>query len=238
MRIIPAAERHCRDFGKLKTCWLFSFSDYYDPDNEHFGALRVVNDDVVQPGMGFPTHPHRDFEILTVGLDGGRLEHKDSTGASGSVGPNEVQRMTAGSGVSHSEYNHGTTAVHFLQVWFFPTRPGLAPSWEHRSFDPALWKNRLFAVASGFGREGAVPMQAAADFYRADLDAGLELEAPLSGGNLFVYVLSGAVRAGGVRLGPGDQLRQTDATAVKLLAETQTRLVLVDAADAPDWITR
>lgn len=144
-----AGERACFDHGWLKTCHSFSFAEYFDPANVNWGALRVLNDDVVMPGEGFPTHPHRDMEIVTYVLEG-ELEHRDSTGSHGVVGPGGAQFMSAGTGIRHSEYNHSKSApLHFLQMWILPARRGTKPSYGQVEFAPADRVNTWLAVASG-----------------------------------------------------------------------------------------
>ena len=132
IKTIKSEQRHHANFGWLDTHWHFSFGPYYDPSNENWGALRVFNDDIVEPGGGFGTHPHRDMEIITYVL-AGELEHKDSTGNKGVIHPGEVQVMSAGSGLQHSEYNHSkATPVHLMQIWIFPRTEGTKPRWEQR----------------------------------------------------------------------------------------------------------
>jgi quercetin 2,3-dioxygenase len=144
-----ANERACFDHGWLQTCHSFSFADYYDPANVNWGALRVLNDDVVAPGKGFPTHPHRDMEIITYVLSG-ELEHRDSTGRHGIVGPGGAQFMSAGTGVQHSEFNHSKERpLHFLQMWVMPGKLGTQPAYGQIEFTDSDRVNRWLAVASG-----------------------------------------------------------------------------------------
>lgn len=128
IKIIPKGKRHFSDFGWLKTYWLFSFSDYFDPDNTRFGALRVFNDDIVAPGTGFPTHPHREMEIITIVLEG-EITHKDSMGNKMVIRAGDVQRMSAGTGIIHSEFNLGDEPVHFYQIWIYPDEAELQPGY-------------------------------------------------------------------------------------------------------------
>src|ERR1700680_3120187 len=144
-----ASERGFFDHGWLQTYHSFSFADYADPENLNWGALRVFNDDVIAPGQGFGTHPHRDMEIVTYVLEG-ELEHKDSMGNQGVVHPGGVQYMSAGSGVRHSEFNHSQTApLHFVQMWVLPSRTGVSPAYGQREFDSAARLNRWLPIASG-----------------------------------------------------------------------------------------
>ena len=148
VEIIKADNRHFSDFGWLKTYWLFSFSSYFDPHNIQFGALRVFNDDIVQPGMGFPTHPHEEMEIVTIVLDG-EMTHEDSMGNRTVIRAGDVQRMSAGTGLTHSEFNLARKPVHFHQIWIFPDTAGLRPSYDQKTFAPQARRNRLCPVASG-----------------------------------------------------------------------------------------
>ena len=134
IEIIKADRRHFSDFGWLKTYWLFSFSGYFDPQNIQFGALRVFNDDVVDPGTGFPTHPHEEMEIVTIVLEG-EMTHADSMGNKAKIEAGDVQRMSAGAGLAHSEFNLAEKPVHFYQIWMFPDKAGLTPSYDQRHYD-------------------------------------------------------------------------------------------------------
>jgi redox-sensitive bicupin YhaK (pirin superfamily) len=166
-------ERACFDHGWLQTCHSFSFADYYDPRNVNWGALRVLNDDVVQPGEGFPTHPHRDMEIITYVL-AGKLEHRDSTGSHGVVGPGGTQFMSAGTGIRHSEYNGSKTEpLHLLQMWVVPGRLGTPPSYGQVEFPEAERVNTLLAIASGRKDVRApVPLTQDAAFYASRVETG------------------------------------------------------------------
>ncbi|MHB1295351.1 MAG: pirin family protein [Anaerolineae bacterium] len=232
LQIIPAAERHFSDAGWLKTHWLFSFSDYFDPDNVQFGALRVFNDDVVSGGGGFPSHRHREMEIVTLVLSG-ELTHRDSSGGQGVIRPGEVQRMSAGTGVTHSEMNAGSEPVRLFQIWLVPDLPGLEPSYDQRRFEPAQWRNRLLAVASGQGAEGAVLFHTAATIYRAELDPGAVVEHTTDAErHVFVYNYAGRTAVDGAVLGPGDQARITQVARLRLEAREPSALVLIDAPPA------
>ena len=177
INIIPADRRHFSDFGWLQTYWLFSFADYYDPGNIQYGALRVFNDDIVQPGMGFPTHPHYEMEIITIVLDG-EITHQDSMGNRAVISAGEVQRMSAGTGLTHSEFNLAQTPVHFYQIWLFPDMRGLKPSYSQKRYPPSAWKNTLFPVASGQGAGDVVTFHTNATIYRSQLDAGKAVSLP------------------------------------------------------------
>jgi redox-sensitive bicupin YhaK (pirin superfamily) len=148
IRVIRANTRHFTDFGWLQTYWLFSFAEYYDPDNIQFGALRVFNGDVVQPQSGFGTHPHEEMEIITLVLDG-EVTHEDSLGNRAVIQAGDVQRMSAGTGIRHSEFNRSDHPVHFYQIWIYPDRRGLVPSYDQKRITGVSQKNRLLPVALG-----------------------------------------------------------------------------------------
>lgn len=169
IKIIDKDKRHFSDHGWLQTYWLFSFSNYYDPDNVQFGSLRVFNDDVIAPGTGFPTHPHDEMEIITIILEG-ELTHRDTMRNGGVIKANDVQRMSAGTGLMHSEFNDGDKPTHLYQIWIYPDKAGLKPSYDQRSYDPSSWKNTLLPVASGQEIPDTVTFNTDATIYRSDLD--------------------------------------------------------------------
>lgn len=235
IRIIPAADRNLSDFGWLKTYWLFSFADYYDPENIQFGALRVFNDDIVQPGTGFPTHPHREMEIITIVLHG-EITHKDSMGNASVIRTGDVQRMSAGAGLTHSEFNLGDEPVHFYQIWIFPDESKLKPSYAQKTFDRNDWKNRLLPVASGQNRENAVTFHTDATIYRCDLDKDNEI--PLKMGDtrrIFIYLAEGELDINGVRITNEDQARIDLAPEIKIKALKDSRFILIDVPSCKGW---
>jgi redox-sensitive bicupin YhaK (pirin superfamily) len=234
-RIIPSEERHFADFGWLKTHWLFSFSDYYNPDNIRFGALRAFNDDIVEPGMGFPPHPHHEMEIVTIVLNG-KITHKDSGGHRNVIGPGEVQRMSAGTGLTHSEFNRTKEPVHLYQIWFFPNEAGLEPSYEQKSFDSSLRLNRFYPVASGLGHAGAVSLHADAVIYRARLEPSGRIDYEVGENRkAFLYVGRGELDLSGHTVRENDQARVDMETKMKLTSEMLTDLVLIDVASCRGW---
>lgn len=226
-RIIRASERHANDFGWLKNFWLFSFSDYYAPDNVQFGSLRVFNDDVVQGSGGFPTHPHKEMEIVSIVWEG-QLSHADSMGNEGDIGPCEVQRMSAGTGITHSEFNNGDSPTHFYQIWLLPDEAGLTPTYEQKCFDAAQRRNVLQTVASGQGHEGAIHIHVDAAIHLADLDAGRAIDLPMEGNaRTFIYVKSGAVSVDGDLLEAGDQLRIGSEGEIHVRAERDASITVI-----------
>jgi redox-sensitive bicupin YhaK (pirin superfamily) len=203
-----AADRAFFDFGWLQTHHSFSFADYYDPENLNWGALRVFNDDTVQPGKGFGTHPHRDMEIVTYVLRG-ELEHKDSLGHHGIVPPGGVQYMSAGTGVTHSEFNHsGEHDVHFVQMWVLPKTYGEKPSYGQHEFAAADRHNRWLVIASGEnGVQAPIALRQDATVRVAQLDeASLDL-ALRAGRYGFLFVADGTVKVNGAELAAGDAVR-------------------------------
>jgi redox-sensitive bicupin YhaK (pirin superfamily) len=203
-----ASERGHAQHGWLESYHSFSFADYYDPQHMGYGPLRVINEDRVQPGSGFGTHSHRDMEIITYVLDGA-LAHKDSIGTSSTILPGEVQRMSAGSGVRHSEYNADPKGVtHFLQIWIEPSSRGVAPGYEQKAFPAEEKRGRLRLVVSPDGREGSVSMHQDAFLYAGLFDGAERARLALAPGRLgYVHVARGSVVANGQRLAAGDALK-------------------------------
>ena len=176
IKTIKSEERHHANFGWLDTHWHFSFGSYYDPANMNWGALRVFNDDIVEPGQGFGMHPHRDMEIITYVLTA-RLEHQDSTGNRGVIHPGEVQVMSAGTGIQHSEYNHSKEVpVHFVQIWILPRQRGLKPRWEQHQFAPAERSGKLLPIVSSGELAGTLAIDQDAQIYVSALPAGGEVK--------------------------------------------------------------
>jgi len=205
IQVRRADERGHTQIGWLDSRHTFSFGDYYDPRQMGFGPLRVINDDRVRPGAGFGTHGHRDMEIVTVVLDGA-LEHKDSLGSGSVIRPGDVQRMSAGRGIEHSEFNPDPQRpVRFLQIWIEPERRGLAPSYEEKHFAADERRGRLRLVASRDARDGSLAIHQDADIYTALLDDGRTLAHALRGGrNAWLQVARGEVELNGVALAEGD----------------------------------
>lgn len=225
----PADSRGHADHGWLDSHHTFSFADYHDPAHMGFRNLRVINEDRVQPGRGFGTHPHRDMEILSYVLDGG-LEHRDSMGTGSVIRPGDVQVMSAGTGVTHSEFNASSTdPVHFLQIWLLPERRGLKPGYQQRSFGAAEKDGRLRLVASPDGRDDSVTIHTDAHVYAGVFAAGQRAEHPLaSGRHAWVHVARGAARVNGRELAAGDALALSNEPAVTVEGTSGGEVLVFD----------
>jgi redox-sensitive bicupin YhaK (pirin superfamily) len=229
MAVRKSDQRGKANFGWLDSKHTFSFGQYFDPKHMGFGPLRVINEDRVQPGKGFATHGHQDMEILTYVLEGA-LEHKDSLGNGSIIKPGDVQRMTAGTGVRHSEYNASATdQVHFLQIWIQPEAKGLRPGYEQTSFDRDSRHNQLRLVASRDGREGSVTVHQDVDLYAGLLDAGAEVR--LEGASQrqrWLHVARGELQLGELALSAGDGVAMADVEQQTLTALTDAEVLLFD----------
>jgi len=225
----PAAERGHADHGWLDTRHTFSFASYHDPRHMGFRSLRVINEDRVQPAEGFGTHAHRDMEILTWVLEGA-LEHKDSMGNGSVIRPGDLQRMSAGTGVTHSEFNPSReAAVHFLQIWLLPRERGLPPGYEQKHFTQAARRGRLRLIAAGDGREGAVTIHQDADVWTALLQPGESVRHALALGRYaWLHVARGAVSLNGSTLGAGDGAAVSDETALEITGAARAEVLLFD----------
>jgi len=228
--------RKSADRGRTKIDWLdsrhsFSFGDYYDPDQMGFRVLRVINEDRVRPGAGFPTHPHRDMEIITYILEGA-LEHKDSLGTGSVIRPGEAQRMSAGTGITHSEFNHSKTApVHFLQIWLTPSTRGIAPGYEQRTIDDAKTHGGFAPVGSPDGRDQSVKIHQDATLSVAKLERGQTVAANLKKGRHgWVQVARGAVTVNGTALAESDGAAISDEEKVTIVANAPAEVLFFDLA--------
>jgi redox-sensitive bicupin YhaK (pirin superfamily) len=229
MQVIRSDERHFADHGWLQTRWHFSFAEYYDPTNLHWGALRVFNDDVVQPGQGFPMHGHRDMEIITCVLEGA-LEHRDSMGNRGVIHPGEVQVMSAGTGITHSEFNHSKEKpLHLLQLWVLPRTKKLPPRWEQKEFTTAERAGKLLPVVSSGELAGTLAIDQDAAIYLSSLKAGNEVtHRSRAGRKAYLFVIAGSVTLNGETLAAGDQARVADEAELRVRATTDAELILLD----------
>jgi len=231
IRLRKAKDRGHADHGWLDTWHTFSFADYYDPEQMGFRALRVINDDVVAPGRGFGTHPHRDMEIVTYVLEGA-LAHKDSMGNASTIVPGEVQRMSAGTGVLHSEFNHSRTdPVHLLQIWLLPDRNGLAPSYEQTFFPDEEKRGRLRLVASPDAADGSVRIHQDARLYATLLAPGEEVTHALAPGrHAWVHVARGKASLNGQPLEAGDGAAVSAEEQLTLRGDGHAEVLLFDLA--------
>jgi hypothetical protein len=224
------------DRGRAKTGWLdsrhtFSFGHYQDPTQMGFRALRVINEDRVIPGAGFPPHGHENMEIISYVLDGA-LEHKDTTGTNAVIRPREVQRMSAGTGIRHSEFNHSKEApVHFLQIWILPEKDGLPPGYEQRAFPAADGKGKFQLVAARDGRAGSVTVHQDVDLHRAILDDGQSVRFELKPGRFgWVQVARGQLRLNGTELFEGDGAAIGNEKTIEISATSDAEVLLFDLA--------
>lgn len=241
LTVRAAAERGHADHGWLRTWHSFSFADYFDPRYMGWGALRVLNEDIIAPGTGFGMHGHRDMEIVTYVLSGA-LTHRDSMGHTETLHAGEVQRMSAGRGVLHSEMNHGHEPVHLLQIWIVPAVRGIEPGYEQKAFDPAVKRGRLHPIAlpvaqaQAWGESEAAPVRLHADaaLYAGCLDGAQRVTHTLAAGRLgYVHVVRGRLELNGVALGAGDAAMLADVTTLELAEGRHAELLLFDlAADA------
>ena len=229
MILRPAAERGHANHGWLDSWHSFSFADYRDPAHVHFGPLRVINEDRVSAGAGFGTHAHADMEIISYVLEG-ELEHKDSMGTGSVIRPGDVQRMSAGSGVRHSEFNHSRTQlVHFLQVWIIPDVRGIAPEYEQRSFSADEKRGRLRLVASGDGADGSLRIHQDARLYAGLFDGSERAPHALQPGRLgYVQVARGSIELNGQPLGAGDGAMLRDEPGMDFSAGKGAEVLVFD----------
>jgi quercetin 2,3-dioxygenase len=224
-----AAERGHARHGWLDSWHSFSFADYYDPAHMGFGPLRVINEDRIQPGTGFGTHGHRDMEIISYVLEGA-LGHRDSMGNGSSIVPGDVQRMSAGRGVQHSEMNHDRTGVtHFLQIWIEPSVRGIAPGYEQKHFDAASKRGRLRLVASPDGAEGSVTIHQDARVYSGLLDGAERAALPIAPGRrAYLHLVRGRLKVNGTPLAAGDALKMTGVAEAALEQGEGAEVLLFD----------
>ena len=229
VEIRKANDRGYADHGWLKSFHSFSFADYHDPAHMGFGPLRVINEDRVAAGMGFGTHGHRDMEIISYVLEGA-LAHKDSMGNGSAIRPGDVQRMSAGTGVTHSEFNHSKDGLtHFLQIWIEPNVKGIPPSYEEKHFDTAAKRGKLRLIASPDGREGSVLIHQDACLYAALLDGDEHATHTLAAARLgYVHVASGSIDVNGQSLHAGDAMKLSGPVDIVLKNGHEAEVLLFD----------
>lgn len=229
IQVRKSEDRGVADHGWLKSRHTFSFADYYDPKQMGFSVLRVINEDRIQGGTGFGTHPHRDMEIISYVIEGA-LQHKDSMGNETVIKPGEVQRMSAGTGVRHSEYNQlQDRTTHFLQIWIMPEQAGIEPGYDQKAFANDFACSDLILVASKNGRNGSVTIHQDVDMYAAKAqDAGEKNLKTFKHRHLWVQVISGHVSVDGTKLGAGDGAGITDVETLKLQWDKGAEFILFD----------
>ena len=227
--IRPSTARGYADHGWLKSYHSFSFADYFDPKHVEFGPLRVINEDRVAAGQGFGTHGHRDMEIISYVLEG-ELAHKDSTGTASTIKPGDVQRMSAGSGVRHSEFNPSAeNGVHFLQIWILPDRAGITPSYEEKRFPAEEKRGRLRLIASPDRAEGSVLIHQDARVYAGLFDGAEQTSLDVAKGRwTYVHVARGSITANGTVLSAGDALKLKNAETLTLSDGKQAEVIVFD----------
>ena len=229
IKIRRSNERGHANHGWLDSRFSFSFADYYDPRFMGFRALRVINEDYIEPAQGFPTHGHRDMEIITYVIDG-ELSHRDSMGNGETIRPHEVQRMTAGTGVLHSEYSSPTDKTHLLQIWILPEKQNLQPGYEQKLFPAEEKQGKLRLVASKGGDDGSVHINQDVKLYGSILSNGEEATHTLADGrHAWVQLISGTLTVNGEQLNPGDGAAISNEAELKLKAgEDKTEFLLFD----------
>ena len=229
LNLRKSAERGYADHGWLKSQHTFSFADYFDPNHTEFGVLRVINEDRIAPGNGFGTHPHRDMEIISYVLEG-RLGHRDSMGTGSVIVPGDVQRMSAGSGIRHSEMNPSSSEpVHLLQIWIRPNALGIDPSYEQKHFSADEKRGRLRLIVSEDGHDGSVSMHQDAQVYAGLFDGAERAEFQLAAGRCaYVHAARGIVSVNGVGLLAGDGLKVTDTPSLTLSNGRAAEVLLFD----------
>jgi quercetin 2,3-dioxygenase len=230
LTVRKSQDRGYADHGWLKSFHSFSFADYHDPAHMGVGNLRVINEDRIAPGTGFGTHGHRDMEIVSYVLDGA-LGHKDSIGNGATIVPGEVQRMSAGTGIQHSEFNHAQRTTHFLQIWILPNQRGVKPGYEQKAYPEAEKRGKLRLVASPDGREGSVTIHADASIYAGLFDGDERHEQALDATRIgYVFVARGSVKANGQTLGTGDALTLRNEASLVLEGGQQAEVLFFDLA--------
>ena len=228
-----ANKRYFSNIGWLQTYWLFSFDTYYDAGNIHFGALRVFNDDIIQPNTGFGTHPHREMEVVSIVLEG-QLNHQDNMGNKSVVKKGEVQRISAGTGITHSEHNFGDVPTNLYQIWIFPNENGLVPSYEQKDFSGISKKNVLLPVVTGQNKNGALFIHSDSSIYLSELEQGSEITYDTDESRyLFTYIIDGSLKINGEEFHIKDQARITSENQLTISALKNTSFILIDVQDLP-----
>lgn len=229
LQVVRSEERGKTHIDWLESYHSFSFGQYYDPENIQFGPIRVLNDDVIAPGAGFPTHPHNNMEIVTIALDG-ELAHEDSTGGKDVIRPGEVQRMTAGKGVYHSEYNNSKEKpAHILQIWFIPDKAGYEPSYEQKKYDSSKAENDLLKLVSKKNGDGIVTINQDADLYLSKLDSGKNLKHTISEDRgVYLFLVDGKLKVNDTTIEPRDALKISEESEINISANEKSSFILFD----------
>ena len=229
IELIPSESRGSADHGWLKARHTFSFAEYQNPQRVRFGPLRVINEDRIAPGQGFGTHPHKDMEIVTYPISGA-IEHTDSMGNGTVISAGEVQRMTAGSGVQHSEFNHSQTdELHLLQIWMFPEENELEPGYEQEMFSREDKLDQLRLIASRDGRDGSVTVHQQVDLYASILQPDSEIEHTIADSHkVFVQIISGVVAVNGQSASAGDGVQITDESKLIITSDAEAEFLVFD----------
>lgn len=229
LNVIQSESRGSADHGWLRAKHTFSFAEYQNPERVEFGKVRVINEDRIAPGKGFATHPHRDMEIVTYVIEGA-IAHKDSMGNGTVITAGEIQRMTAGTGVQHSEFNHSQEEeLHLLQIWIYPEKNGLEPGYEQTRFSREEKLNRLRLVGSRDGRDGSITIHQDVDLYSSVLEAGNELSLQLRPNRkVFVQVVEGDIEVNGQRLSAGDGAQMEDERELRVAAVGESEFLVFD----------
>ena len=229
IELISSESRGSADHGWLKARHTFSFAEYQNPKRVHFGPLRVINEDRIAPGKGFGTHPHKDMEIVTYPISGA-IEHKDSMGNGTVITAGEVQRMTAGSGIRHSEFNHSQTdELHLLQIWLFPEENDLEPGYEQEMFSREDKLNQLRLIASRDGRDGSVTVHQKVDLYASVLQPNTEIEHIIADSHkVFVQIVSGVVTINGQSASAGDGVQISDESKLIISSDAEAEFLVFD----------
>ena len=228
--IYKASDRGHADHGWLNAHHSFSFANWYDPSNTHFGKLRVLNDDIVAPGQGFGMHPHNDMEIITIILKGA-LQHRDNMGNGSTIKPGDVQVMSAGTGVTHSEFNPSSSdSVNLFQLWIFPKENGIKPRYDQKTFDPNLKKNKVHTVASGFKTNGELYIHQDAAISLAGIDSGNEIDYSISknGNGAYIMIINGDVEINGEKLSSRDAIGVTDTKTINIKSVSGSEILIID----------
>lgn len=229
IELIPSETRGNADHGWLKAKHTFSFAEYHNPSRVRFGPLRVINEDRIAPGQGFGTHPHQDMEIVTYPISGA-IEHKDSMGNGTVITAGEVQRMTAGTGVQHSEFNHSEDdELHLLQIWMFPEQKDLEPGYEQKMFSREEKLNQLRLIASRDGRDGSVTVHQQVDLYASVMQTDAEIDLAIAESNkVFVQVVRGDISVNGQKATAGDGVQLTDTDRLVFTCQSEAEFLLFD----------